>query len=272
MNSHVAVNLGAPVATGHAGRTRTVGLFVTCLTDTFFPQVGVALVRVLRHFGCRVEFPPGQTCCGQPALNSGFRAEAADLARRMIALFEPFPHVVTPSASCAATVRHFPELLADDPRWAGRAQRLVARTSEFTCFLRHELNVSLAELLRPLAHRPDPITYHYPCHARGVYDHERLRGDLAGGLDRRLTLPPLADECCGFGGMFSVDFPGVSGAMLRDKLDALTASGATQVVCNEAGCTLHLSGGAHRRALPLRFVHVAELMAEALDLKTAGQA
>lgn len=256
---------------GRGAPGRTVGLFVTCLTDTFFPQVGAALVRVLRHFGCRVEFPAGQTCCGQPALNSGFPREAADLARRMIALFEAYPFVVTPSASCAAAVGHFPELLAQDGRWSERARRLAARTREFTCYLRDELGQDVGQLLRRLPRDGPPVTYHYPCHARGVYEHDELRAALSVGLAERLQPPPRADECCGFGGVFAVDFPGVSTAMMGEKLDALSASGAAHVVCNEGGCALHLSGGANRRGLSLRFVHVAELIAEALDSPAASQ-
>jgi len=244
-----------------------VALFVTCLTDTFFPRVGEAVVRVLRHFGCRVVFPAEQTCCGQPAFNSGFRREAAGLARRFITIFEPYEQIVTPSASCAMQVqRHYAELLAEDGEWAARARRVAERTFEFTQFLRGRLQLDLAELLR----FDEAVTYHYPCHARDCYSPGELAawlaGSCAGGDEGPLRPPQRADLCCGFGGVFSLDLPQVSAAMMRDKLSDLAASGAELVVSNEGGCTLNLAGGARRQGLKLRFRHIAECLAESLGL------
>jgi len=238
-----------------------VALFVTCLTDTFYPRVGTAVVRVLRHFGCRVHFPTGQTCCGQPAYNSGFHAEAAALLRRMTAVFAGYEHVVTPSASCATMVkRHGPALLADDPAAHAAALDLAARTQEFTRFLRDVLHVNIAAHLR----LREPATYHYPCHARAEYEAADLRGWLAAAGPP--AEPAHPDLCCGFGGLFAVDLPEVSTAMLGDKLDSLRAAGASLIISNEAACTLQLEGGAHRRGLPLRFQHIAEVLAESLGL------
>jgi L-lactate dehydrogenase complex protein LldE len=240
-----------------------VGLFITCLTDTYFPRVGAAVVRVLRHYGCQVECPAGQTCCGQPAYNSGFHTEAAALARRMIPLFEPFEYVVTPSASCAAMVQHhFAELMGADSAWRARAESLAARTYEFSVFLRERLHVDLAAHLR----FEGPFTYHYPCHARDSYSAATLADELGRSAGARLVAPARTDLCCGFGGMFAIDFPEISAAMLDEKLAVLTATGARTIVCNEGGCTLHMAGGAHRRGLPLRFTHVAEQLAESLGL------
>ena len=149
-----------------------VALFVTCLTDTFYPRVGEAVVRVLRHFGCRVHFPADQTCCGQPAYNSGFHAEAATLVRRMTALFATSECVVTPSASCATMVkRHGPELFADDPAAQAAASRLAEKTWEFASFLRDVLHVDIAAHLG----FDEPVTFHYPCHARELYRLEKER-------------------------------------------------------------------------------------------------
>jgi L-lactate dehydrogenase complex protein LldE len=240
-----------------------VALFVTCLTDTYYPRVGEAVVRVLRHFGCDVEFPAEQTCCGQPAFNSGFHDEAAAVARRMLRVFEPYATVVTPSASCAGMVKHhFAELLADDAVERARAEHLGARTHEFTTFLANELGVDIGAHLR----FDEPITFHYHCHARGVYALDELRTWLEGADGADLRIPQRADVCCGFGGAFSIEFPEVSGAMLRDKLDLLSATGARLVICNEGGCALHMTGGAHRRDIPLRFKHLAECLAESLGL------
>jgi L-lactate dehydrogenase complex protein LldE len=225
--------------------------------------VGEALVRVLRHFGCRVEFPAAQTCCGQPAFNSGFHGEAAAIARRMIRIFEPYETVVTPSASCAAMVKlHFAELLGQDETERTAAERLAARTHEFARFLADQLGVDIAEHLR----FTEPVTVHYPCHARQIYSLANLV-DWVGGADGvDLRLPEHPDLCCGFGGVFGVEFPEISGAILNDKLDELNATGAQLVISNEAGCTLNMSGGAHRRGLPLRFKHLAECLAESLGL------
>ncbi len=241
-----------------------VALFITCLSDTFYPRAGDALVRVLRHFGCRVHFPVGQTCCGQPAFNSGFHRAAAVLIRRMAAVFEPFAHVVTPSASCAALVKqHGPPLLADDPGAHAASVRLAEKTWEFCTFLRDRLNVDIAAHLKAR----EPVTFHYPCHARSIYSLDDLRTWLS---SLEVRPPARADLCCGFGGLFAVEFPELSAAMLGDKLDELAATGARLVICNESACALQMAGGAHRRGLPLRFKHLAEVLAESLGLMEAA--
>lgn len=239
-----------------------VALFVTCLTDTFYPRVGEAVVRVLRHFGCTVEFPAEQTCCGQPAHNAGFTDDVRPLARRMLRVFAPYEHVVTPSASCATMVRHYPELLADDPTALAAARALAARTHEFSVFLRDQLNVDIGRHLR----FTEPVTVHYPCHARHVYSPDELLDMLRASPGIDLRLPQHVDLCCGFGGTFAIDHPPISGAMLNDKLEELAATGARLVLCNEGGCGLNMSGGARRRGLALRFRHVAECLAESLGL------
>jgi L-lactate dehydrogenase complex protein LldE len=246
-----------------AGGSPRVALFVSCITDTFFPRVGLAVARLLRHFGCDVHVPPGQTCCGQPAHNGGFREEAAGVARRLVDVFAGAPAVVTPSASCAVMVRrHVPELLADDARRAAAARALAQRTWEFSGYLRDVLGVRLEDHLRWTA----PVTFHHACHAREIDSAADVAARLAAcGADHlRPADPP--ELCCGFGGTFAVDFAEVSGAMLREKLAVLAASGARVVVCDEGGCALQLIGGARRAGLPLRFAHVAELLAERLGL------
>jgi L-lactate dehydrogenase complex protein LldE len=239
-----------------------VALFVTCLTDTFYPRVGEAVVRVLRHFGCRVHFPEGQTCCGQPAYNSGFHAEARHLVRRMTGVFGAEELVVTPSASCATMVRaHGPALFHEDPVLAEEAARLGERTCEFSTFLRDELDVDVAEYVR----FDEPVTFHYPCHARSIYSLAELHSWLAPGRND-VRVPARADLCCGFGGVFAVEFPEISGTMLGAKLEQLSATGAELVVSNEAACTLQMSGGARRAGMRLRFKHLAEVLAESLGL------
>lgn len=203
-----------------------------------------------------------QTCCGQPAHNAGFLAEAAAAARRTIAVFAPYERVVTPSASCAAMIQqHFAGLFADDAETRAAAEGLAARTHEFSRFLVDVLGVDLAGVLRA----SETVTFHYPCHARHTHTPAELAAWLACGPDS-VRPPAHVDVCCGFGGTFAVDFADVSGAMLADRLDELVATGARTVICNEGGCTLNLMGGALRRGLPLRFQHLAERLAESLGL------
>lgn len=246
----------APLLDSASPPKTNVALFVTCLTDTFFPRVGEAIVRILRHYGCTVTFPPQQTCCGQPAYNSGNHAEAAALARHTARVFDDCEQVVSPSASCVTMVsRHAPALLPQDPA----VRHVAERTFEFCTFLRDQLRVDIADTLQCA----EPVTFHYPCHARGVYEVADLQRWLS-RLD--LRVPERPDLCCGFGGIFAIDFPELSGGMLQDKLKQLGDTGASLVISNEAACTLQMAGGARRAGLRLRFRHVAELLAESLGL------
>ena len=241
-----------------------VALLITCLSDTFAPRVGVAVVRVLRHFGCTVHFPEAQSCCGQPAHNNGFNREATALARRTVDAFEPFEYVVTPSGSCATMViEQFPKLLADDQAYAQRAQRMARRTHEFAGFLRDVLKVDLSRIdVSPAG----PLTYHYSCHMRGICPVERSARDV--GTLRGVDYRPLEgiEQCCGFGGAFNTLYPDISAAMTRDKLECIAASGAATVVSNETGCTLTMQGLARRNGQAVAFKHLAEVLAEALGL------
>ena len=243
-------------------RAVNVALFVTCLTDQYYPQVGVAVVEVLERLGCRVSFPSRQTCCGQPLWNNGFEAEARRLARRMIRVFEQADYVVTPSGSCAATVREaYERMLRDDPEWCARARRLAAKTFEFVEFLTRVLRVDLRALG---AHRTGRVTYHYSCHLRGLGLKEEAV-DLLQAIEG-LTHVPLEhrDQCCGFGGTFMVKYPWISGPLAREKAQCIRATGAPVVVSNEAGCTMTLAGACRREGVDVRFAHVAEVLAESL--------
>lgn len=249
-----------------SGSRMRVALFVTCLTDTFAPRVGIAVVRVLRHFGCEVVFPERQSCCGQPAYNNGFHAEAAAQARRLIDALDDsaIDYFVTPSGSCATMIiHHVPELLAGDPAFAERARNLARRTHEFGLFLDTVLRVDWGAIS---AAALGPTTFHYSCHLRALASPERAAVVIAGlgGVDYR----PLEqiDQCCGFGGAFFSIFPNISGAMSGQKLDAIAKTGAETVICNESGCGWTLEGLARRRGLHLRFKHLAEVVADALGL------
>jgi L-lactate dehydrogenase complex protein LldE len=238
--------------------TETVQLFATCILDTIYPETGEAVVRVLERTGVKVEFPAGQTCCGQPAFNAGERSLARQMAIHTIQVFEPTSGpVVIPSGSCAAMIRHsYPELFADDPVWLPRAKALAARTYEFSEFLVDYLGV-----IDVGARYSGKITYHSSCH---------LLREL--GVDRqpRLLLQAVKDaqfvelegtsECCGFGGVFSVEHGEISAAMLERKLANLESSGAPVVVSCDAGCITNINGGIHRKKMTQKALHIADIL------------
>ena len=245
-----------------------VALFITCLTDQFYPHVGVAVTRILEHFGCSVVFPEAQTCCGQPFFNNGFHDEARPLARRFIEIFEPYEYIVTPSGSCCAMVREqFEQLLKDDHAYEHGLHRVVARTYEFVEFLDKVLKVDFSQFKLPAA---EPITYHYTCHLRGigVKDEGVKLLRQIGNVDFK----PMekTDQCCGFGGTFAIKYPAISGAIVEDKADCIAATGASTLVCNDAGCTMNIAGMLHRRGQPTKVRRLAELMAEAMGIDVTG--
>lgn len=238
-----------------------VALFVTCLVDQFFPNVGVSTVRLLRHLGLSVDFPPGQTCCGQPAYNAGFPEYARPLARRTIELFEPYDAVVLPSGSCAAMLRHgYLDLFREDLVWWTRARALAAKSYELAEFLVRVLGrVELG------ARFDARVTYHDGCHAlRGLGVQEEPRQLLRAVDGLLLVEMERPDICCGFGGTFAVDFGDLSAAMGVDKLAAIEQTGVSCVVSSDSSCLMHLGGLLRRRGSRVRPLHLAELLAQGL--------
>ncbi len=236
-----------------------VSLFITCLGDQFFPEVGECVVSVLRRLGVEVDFDPAQTCCGQPAFNSGYRGEAREVAARVLDIFQDAEYVVAPSGSCATMVRIFyPELFAHDPARLRQAEALRGRVFEFSEFLVKVLKVE--DVGASFARR---VTYHDSCHLLrelGIESEPRKLIRAVKGIE----LVEMQDHqlCCGFGGTFSVKFPEVSVAMAEDKLRAAAEAGAEVIVANDSGCLMHLAGVIHRRGLPLQTMHLAELLAK----------
>jgi L-lactate dehydrogenase complex protein LldE len=229
---------------------------VTCLGDIFFPEVGIATVRLLRRLGVEVDFPQSQTCCGQPHFNSGYRNDARQLAKHTIQAFANGQIVVTPSGSCAAMVKlEYAELFHDDLIWHGRAEDLAGRTHELSDFLVNVLHVEDVG-----ARFPGKVTYHMACHLRGL----DLQSEPEQLLKRvkELDYIPLerCDECCGFGGSFSVRFPEISGAMVRDKSEFIEKTGADTVVATDAGCLMNIAGCLHRRGSKVKAMHLAEVL------------
>lgn len=244
-------------------------LFVTCLTDLFYPDVAEAMVRVLHRLGVRLDFPREQTCCGQPALNSGFEDEARAVAGRMIEVFADSELVVTPSGSCCSVVReYFPHLFHDHPAMHDRAVALAGRTFEFVEFLEKVLKVdwSAWDLSYEAA-----ATYHYSCHLRGLNMTDEASRLLARirGIDYR-PLEKL-EQCCGFGGTFAVKYGNISGAMVNDKVACIRATGADTLVCNDGGCSMNIAGACRRQGLDIRVRHIAEILNEAMARAEQGR-
>ncbi len=242
----------------------TASLFVTCIVDQFHPDVGESTVRVLRSLGVDVDFPESQTCCGQPAFNAGYTGFAADAARRTLDAFGGSRNVVAPSGSCAAMVKVFyPELLAGDPGARAEALDMASRTYEFSQFIVDVLGQRAQPHPSPLpsSKKNLRVTYHEGCHLRrelGARTQPRKLIHSVPGID--LVEMEYPDECCGFGGTFSVKFADVSGAMLADKLDRIEATGADAVVACDSSCLMQIEGGLRKRGSTVRALHLAELL------------
>lgn len=235
-----------------------VSLFVTCIVDQVFPRVGLAMADVLERIGYNVDFPAAQTCCGQPAFNSGYRAEARQVARHFLNVFRECEYIVVPSGSCTAMIsHHYEDIFADEPEMVALAHQISARVYEFSRFL-----LEVAKIDDVGARFDATVTYHDSCHAlRELKIKDGPRRLLA--KVRGLTLREMdaAQECCGFGGTFSVKFPEISGAMARTKIDSILRTEASTVVSIDSSCLMQLEGAMRRAGLPIRTLHLAEVLA-----------
>jgi L-lactate dehydrogenase complex protein LldE len=236
----------------------TIQLFVTCLIDSFFPQTGEAIVGILHRLGIGVDFPYEQTCCGQPTFNAGLRKDARAIAEHTIKVFEKTTgDIVTPSGSCAHMFRHnYPELFEGDLVWYPRAKALAARTYEFTEYLVDKLGVT------DLGAKWDGLlTYHPSCHTlRGINVDKQPRMLLANVHGATLVDLPNAEECCGFGGIMSVEHPELSAEWLKRKISNLEATQSPTLVVTDAGCLMHIAGGLNRQKKSQRVMHIAEVL------------
>ncbi|GAB4179646.1 MAG: (Fe-S)-binding protein [Rhodocyclaceae bacterium] len=236
-----------------------IGFFVTCLADLMRPRVAFAAIRLLKLAGAEVVIPPTQTCCGQPAYNSGERAGALAVARKLLDEFSGFDYVVTPSGSCAGMIRaHYPELFKDAPQDLARVHALASRTYELTDFL-----VNVAKIDAVPGRFEGTVTYHDSCSGLrelGVFEQPRTLLARVSGL--KLKEMKESDACCGFGGVFSVKFGDISAAIADRKCENACATGADAIVGGDLGCLLNIEGRLRRRGdLTTRVLHIAELLA-----------
>ncbi len=242
--------------------TRRVALFVTCLVDLFRPSVGFATVKLLEDAGFTVEVPSAQTCCGQPAYNSGDNRDARDIARQVIEAFESYDFIVAPSGSCAGMLKkHYPELFENEVKWKARAEAFADKVHELVSFL-----VDIAGVKSVAASFDGTVTYHDSCSGLrelGVQTQPRALLDTVEGL--KLTEMADSDVCCGFGGTFCVKYPDISNAMVGRKTEAIVASGAGTLLAGDLGCLLNMAGKLKREGRPIQARHVAEVLAGMTD-------
>jgi L-lactate dehydrogenase complex protein LldE len=236
-----------------------VSLFVTCLVDQLWSSVGASSVEVLRRVGCEVEFDNRQTCCAQPAFNTGYRNEAREVAKRFIEIFEASDAaaIVSPSGSCTAMVHHYLELFAEDPEWLKRAQAIAARTHELSSFLVRVLKVDDVG-----ASWNGRVTWHDACHGlRDLNLKSEPRSLIKNVRGAEFIELDNADSCCGFGGTFSVKYPEISLAILDQKIEAIERAEVNAVVSGDASCLMQIGGRLSRKGSKVQVMHIAELLA-----------
>jgi L-lactate dehydrogenase complex protein LldE len=245
-----------------------VGLFVTCLVDMMRPSVGFAAVKLLEQAGCTVEVPQAQTCCGQPAYNSGDRADTRALAEQTIRAFEGFDYVVAPSGSCAAMIKeHYPTLFDADPAWKAGAEDLAARTWELISFLTDLRGMTAVD-----SRFAGKVTYHDSCSGLrelGVQAQPRRLLQTIPGVE--LTEMVEHDVCCGFGGTFCVKYADISNKIVTAKTDHILASGADTLLAGDLGCLMNMAGKLQRRGAAIEVRHVAEVLADMTDQPAIGE-
>ncbi|MFC0212945.1 (Fe-S)-binding protein [Paenibacillus chartarius] len=233
-----------------------VSLFVTCLVDMFQTNVGKSTVELLERLGCEVEFPESQVCCGQPAYNSGYVKDTIDVAKNMIRTFEHAEYVVTPSGSCATMFVEYPHLFEGDPEWKKRAEALANKTYELTQFIVEVLKVTDVG-----AKLPGKATYHTSCHMTrllGVKDAPFALLNQVKGLE---VVPlPNAQNCCGFGGTFSVKMTPISEQMVDEKVECVMKTDADYLIGADCGCLLNIGGRSERLGKNVKVMHIAEVL------------
>lgn len=233
-----------------------VSLFITCLCDTITPRVGRNTVEILERLGCEVDFPELQTCCGQPAYNSGYFKQSKEAMKQMMLAFEHSEYVVGPSGSCVAMLREYPHIFKDDPEWREQAEALASKSYELTQFLVDVLKVTdVGSTFK------GKVTYHPSCHMTrllGVKDAPRILLDHVEGLE--FVPLPLASDCCGFGGTFAVKSPIISEQMVQEKARHVVETEAEYLVGGDMGCLMNIGGRLRRMGERVRVIHISEIL------------
>ncbi|QQK75030.1 (Fe-S)-binding protein [Salicibibacter cibarius] len=233
-----------------------VSLFITCLGDMFYPNAGKATVELLEKFGCMVDFPESQTCCGQPAFNSGYHSDAQKAAKQTIEAFENSSYVVTPSGSCAAMLHEYSHLLEGEPEWQSEAEALSAKSYELTQFL-----VDVLQVENTGASFHAKATYHTSCHMSRLLRETRAPQTLlshVSGLE--MVDLPHKHDCCGFGGTFAVKMPDISKEMVDEKVSCVQATEADILIGADPGCLMNIGGRMSREESPVKIMHIAEIL------------
>ncbi|MGG4141945.1 (Fe-S)-binding protein [Paenibacillus algorifonticola] len=235
-----------------------VSLFITCLSDAMYPRVGEAMVRLLAKYGVRLDFPTVQTCCGQPAFNSGYWKEARESAKTILDAFEDSDFVISPSGSCTGMIHHYPKLFENDPVMLARANKLQQKSYEFTQFLVQVLGVKDVGAVYP--HK---VTYHPSCHGSRLLGIKEEPMELMRHVKGMELVPlPFAEDCCGFGGTFAVKMADISGAMVTEKADHVLETEAEVLVGLDLACLMNIAGNLRYRNEPVKVMHLAELLYE----------
>lgn len=244
-------------------RHKRVSLFTTCMVDMIYPPTGIATVKLLDHLGIEVEYREAQTCCAQPAFNAGFRSDAWQIARHFINTFYDADLIVTPSGSCASMVQHYyPELFKDDPAMLEKAAWIASITWELTEYLVDGLGITDLGGKLP----PTTVAFHDACHGFRLMNLGSQARALAQAVDGVSVVDlPGSDECCGFGGLFAVKMPEISGAMLNRKIDSIQAVDVDWIVTGDCGCIAQMNGGLSRTDSGRRVTHIADLLAKAIE-------
>lgn len=241
-----------------------VSLFVTCVVDQFYPEVGESTVAILRKLGIDVEFIQSQTCCGQPAFNTGYWKEARPLALKFLDEYREKPYIVMPSGSCASMVKVFyEELFQNDAETLRRVHDIGPKVYELSEFLADVIGINNLPASNKVRRK---VTYHEACHLRrelGAVTQARSLINAVPGMD--VVEMEQAEVCCGFGGTFAVKYPEISGAMLQDKIDNIRDSEADTVVACDSTCLMHIAGGLEKQNVPVESVHLAQLLDEAIE-------
>lgn len=250
-----------------SGSKPSVGLFVTCLVDIIRPSVGFAAIKLLEEAGCRVEVPRAQTCCGQPAYNSGDKADTRTLALNTIAAFESYDYVVAPSGSCAGMLKqHYPELLGGDPNTEARARTFAEKVHELVSFL-----VDIRGMKNVDAKYAGRVTYHDSCAGLRELDiKEQPRKLLASIQGLKLEEMEEAESCCGFGGTFCIKYPDISNAIVEKKTANIAASKTDCLLAGDLGCLMNMAGKLSREGREMEVRHVAEVLAGMTDGPAIG--